>query len=447
MCRFSKAYNVSITVPFLYYHSMQARDYKNLVRMTKIKHQTSLEFQRFDGKGTTKYVYYHPATVPAISDYVFRIDIMELTSPYMLTEGSSCLYGGVYIVQTLLNKDIEILSRCTSIDTSESVNPAYISDLCNVSIVIILYNEYSTRVFLSARYMYSYGDKITTITSTEVDYKEDIISITVPNIKRNEGIRIYSYLLKLRKVQSIDLVFNDKEKFLYINLFRRPCTNIVIFYLQQYSTIMRRKYDQETSNFQIGFDESDNEKPVFSKMHGDLQSIFLNMSACNLFSVPKWKISIQIRWERFQVPKVNATMSITLPQTVVYTTRRTSKFTLHPFWVMVHIQKPQDVPPSAIWRIWIQVYDTVFRVLLEVHTDNESSLIYGWNHFHSADDIYITVNKTVNLLFESNNSATKKHSDIFRMHFTRHFVYNNRITKYNNEKTPQQRHFTFYNQR
>ena len=113
--------------------------------------------------------------------------------PYLLSEGNSCMYGGIYIVQTVLSKDFEILSYCHNYNITVSPN-IMVDDLHNVSIVIIHYSEYSTEIFFRAviRYNDVYGPdyRIKQMTPQEVDYKEDTISFTLPVITKNNLIQI-----------------------------------------------------------------------------------------------------------------------------------------------------------------------------------------------------------------------------------------------------------------
>ena len=188
-------------------------------------------------------------------------------------------------------------------------------------------------------------------------------------------------------------------------------------------------------------------------IHGYFQSIFLNMSACNLFSVPEWQIvieSLDPRWD--PVPQFNTTWNALLPPiaSVITQERDLLPRIQHPYWLLLNIVKPQDVPPYAIWRIGIHVCDyRETRVFLEVFIDDyHSSSIYGWNHLNSPDGVYITVIKVVNVLFESDNSAAHvKCRNIFSVSLRQHFIYDEQITKYIAGETPQQSHFSFYNQR
>ena len=110
-----------------------------------------LEINESRNKGTTKYIYYHPGT--ALNHCILRFIKMDISFPYMLSEGKSCMYGGVYIIRSISSKDSEILSLCTSTLNDDS----HIFDLTDTFVIIIHYSEYSTeRILFYATYASSY---------------------------------------------------------------------------------------------------------------------------------------------------------------------------------------------------------------------------------------------------------------------------------------------------
>ena len=111
--------------------------------------------------------------------------------------------------------------------------------------------------------------------------------------------------------------------------------------------------------------------------------------------------------------------------------------------------KTEDLPAYAIWRVFTYLYNLTAHVSIEVLSDNHhSSSVCEWNRFRSA--VYITVDKAVNILIESNVSADKYRSitssrmDIW---FIRHFIHDDKINKYITGQAPQQSHFSFHKQR
>ena len=68
-------------------------------------------------------------------------------------------------------------------------------------------------------------------------------------------------------------------------------------------------------------------------------------------------------------------------------------------WVMVHLQKPEDVPVYTIWRVDIDAFD-MFRIFIEVLCDHSSSL-YMEGGFTRRKNLYIAVDKEINILLHS----------------------------------------------
>ena len=98
-----------------------------------------------------------------------------------------------------------------------------------------------------------------------------------------------------------------------------------------------------------------------------------------------------------------------MPDIILLTEQRVEILQLHPFWILCYIIKPQDASPYAIWRVQIQISDIVSHVSLEVLIDDyQSSSVYGWSHFNSSYDVYITIDKAINILFEAINPTAHK---------------------------------------
>ena len=41
-----------------------------------------------------------------------------------------------------------------------------------------------------------------------------------------------------------------------------------------------------------------------------------------------------------------------------------------PIWLSVHVQRPEDVPHYAVWKVYVQVTDGMSYVYMEVLTDS-----------------------------------------------------------------------------
>ena len=105
VCKFSRVNDVCSNGPRLYYRAIRARDHqvKNLRIIKFCSRDTDpLEIDEAHSKGTTKYIYYHPELSPG-RECRLMIFRTPFSFPYMLSEGNSCMYGGIYIVQSNLS--------------------------------------------------------------------------------------------------------------------------------------------------------------------------------------------------------------------------------------------------------------------------------------------------------------------------------------------------------
>ena len=444
MCKFSRVADVCTNGPRLYYRAIRARDHQvDNVHLNKFcgLFRGELKINEAHRNDTSKYIYYFPDTaIPR--GCILRIKRMHVSFPYMLIEGSSCMYGGVYIVQSNSCKDSEILSVCNSADGAN----LQMTDLNNVSIVIIHYSEYSTeRITFHAIYT---QNLIFEHLDLNQKYKGETVSITVPKI--SNGF-IQSHQLKLRQIHYVNIRFDASLHIHFIGFLRASCMNATIYYSPHPSNIRGRQYDQETISGRGTFGRKD-----------FVHSIVINMCACNLLTVRVWQIIklAQGGDNKFGIKvlqkEANTTRSYTLPADVVpvhvvWHPSSANINKLRPFWFMVHMLKPEDVPVYAIWRVFTNpghMTQVTSHVSIEVLTDkHHSSSVYEWHHFRSP--VYITVDKAVNILIESRVSVDEQDASIYPMHiwFMRHFIHDDKINKYITGQAPQQSHFSFHNQR
>ena len=156
---------------------------------------------------------------------------MNIGFPYMLSEGNSCIYGGLYIVQSISSRDSEILSLCTSTFSRDR----HICDFNNISVIIIHYSEYSSeRIRFYAKFFYD-GPKYAYL-NLNPTYKEDTLSITIPSESPN-GV-ICSYQFKLRKIHYINISLNANRYIEFNARQRASCINITIFYPKDMSNVL-----------------------------------------------------------------------------------------------------------------------------------------------------------------------------------------------------------------
>ena len=437
MCKFSREDDIYTNGHRLYYRAIRARDHQ-IKKLGKIKEYHSkyyinLHIDEAHSKGTTKYIFYH--TRKSLRKWRLLVYIIPISFPYMLIEGNGCMYGGVYIVQTTSSKDSEIPSFCTPIIERVSI------ELRNIAVMIVHYREYSSEkikfhALCYKSYLYRYMD-------LNQKRKDNILHITLPNfmIYKNridvKGI-IHPFLLKLKKIQYINISCDALLNIEFEGFLRTSCMNITIFYYPHASNIFGRQYDQQTISGQ----------GHFATGRDFIRSVFIDMSACTLVRVPVWEITVLHKYGLILgEPKGkpgNFTSSLYLPADIVHVI--IEAFNKLSFWAMVHMLKPEGVPAYAIWRVFSESIDPTASVFMEVHIDNHnSSSVYEWNNFRSPDGVYITVDKAVNILIESHMDHPMPH-DIC-IWFMRHFLHDDKINKYINGQAPRQSHFSFHNQR
>ena len=450
MCIVSRVHKCS-QISFFWYQALRfdIKYIKNVVSMSKIGNSDStmrsLEIDKSDSRGTTKYIYYHPPTISS-AYYALHIIGMNISFPYMFSEGNSCMYGGVYIIRSVSVNHSEIASFCTpnsnkESDISDFRSTRYVTDLINISIVIIHYAEYSTaRIMFYAEYkVFGFIEHL----KLNPKYlSEETVSITMPKVAAPDyDFYVWSYILKLRKIQYINITLNDKD-LLFVTLaayFRTSCINITVLYSPHPSNIRGRKYDQETRYWHISFE-------IYDFIH----AIFINMTACNLHDVPVWGLLVnKTHFSSSARYNINTTQNFLLSARERLIFQHINRGVVPPFWVMVHMRKPEDIPDYATWRVFIQACYKVSHTYIEASIDDYgSSSVYAWNYFKSPGDFYITVSKAVNIVFESSVSVThEKCAKALTVLFVRHFIYDDRVTKYVSGQTPEQSHFTFHNKR
>ena len=462
-------------VPHLRYQTMRAGDeqVKNLTHKVKsfdeiLLSREHLKLHDLFCKGTNKYIYFHHANFKGVLEILER----SVSFPFMLYEGRSCMYGGIYVVQTLLSMESEIVSLCTPVNDNDLDNTngnfrILIDDLRNVSVVIIHYSEYSSaQITINAIYQYAnFPYKSNWLLEDNLNMKDETIEISVPtvpnNVPRVAMILLGSYRLNLRKIQYINITLEEKNiirmsfNLLYgiCEMHKYSCSYITVFYSTHPSNIKGRQYDVEMIDMY---------ETRAIKRQDFIRSIFINISASNAFDAPVWTLHIA-KDEHTLHYAMNTTYFTFLPTDFLQQSFKlgfyssllgqwqNGKITVTHLWVMVHMVKPKDVPPYATWRVWLEVTDicrTVSHISLEVLVDKyHSSSVYGWSHLSNDDNVYMTVDKTVNILFETACSLWRMPRNIFAVWFLRHFIYDDRAAIYAAGQTPQGSFFTFHNQR
>ena len=143
-------------VPRSYYHAVRAKDedFTSLIGLNISDYFTyfklRLQINDTQNSGTTKYMFNNTAPIYSHNLGVqieFAIRVNNISFPYKLYEGYSCMYGGIYIINSSSSSQSEVLSHCTPISTMNKL----IIPRQDFSVVIIHYSEYSSHIiFLDA---------------------------------------------------------------------------------------------------------------------------------------------------------------------------------------------------------------------------------------------------------------------------------------------------------
>ena len=136
VCEFSSVDPSCMEVPHLHYHAVNATEED--FNILSFNCSWNLNFAEFceimlaipESTGTTKYiahsllhahsllmgydfVYFNCYSLQIDPDHInFFIKEMSISLPYMMYEGYSCMYGGIYIIRALTSGDDEVLSHC-----------------------------------------------------------------------------------------------------------------------------------------------------------------------------------------------------------------------------------------------------------------------------------------------------------------------------------------------
>ena len=97
VCTYSKADTFCTKVTYLHYKATPAAEYH--LRDLRDVFANPVHLSESNSRGTSKYMYSQFSRLPP--HMVLELIIENMDNPYMLYEGMSCIYGGLYIFQTL----------------------------------------------------------------------------------------------------------------------------------------------------------------------------------------------------------------------------------------------------------------------------------------------------------------------------------------------------------
>ena len=452
----------SFTVPQFHYHATSAEEgeFNSIdsaqvacantnIRNTYCKYplHVRLRINETVNRGPTKYMYKHKPFPER--DLILRalvtVNMMSVSFPYMIYEGHSCMYGGVYVIETLSSDVSEIFTHCNQ---SSTMNGEELDFNINIVKIVIHYIEYSgPTITIDVEIKDVHTRPRWPVNLKHSDTKS--VNITLDHMFLEYTLILKSILLDLRSIQYIYITFEKEMIIDKIDVdvgFNAWDTDVCIYCTLVYSphanNIRGRQYDVEVLS--RAFKRSD-----------IIQSISINTSSCSAFIIPMWSVAIQLVLRLHDLNFItfeglNTTSNAVLSNLIMWKQYKLKEEHYQaPFWYMVHMIKPADIPPYAIWRVWMEACFSLSHAALEVPTDNHlSTSVFKWNYFNNNYNVFMTIDAVVNLLFESDNMTIPNEScqDAFKVWFRRHFVYDDRITQYVPGQTSEQ-NFTFHNLR
>ena len=442
VCRFSKSKSDCSKAPSLHYHAMKANityfDKKEVgcsgteMRIDCLHIKTIKNKKIVAGRGTSKFIYLASTITPeGVEKGGIALDIkkMDISFPYMLYEEKSCMYGGVYIIDTSSSEHgHEILSLCDSRTQFLFNLPTW-----RVSIVIIHYEKYSAAgINFEADIVFPYvqdfvlpKDVITVQGETmTVNLTSDMLSIKHHHLPPtyfylDRMVYINSYLIDIRKIQYIQInleiiagvVVQEVEFSVHVPDNAESCVYCTVFYAAQFSNFKTRKYDWE----------------MFSKdfrVSEHFQSTVINMSECGMFTFSIWSFRIGNQPEPYRLYGYNKTFYQILNPLYLEIPLMTHIYSLGPLWWKVHLMRPANVLHDAIWKVQFYMIDAMSYVCMEVLTDSHlSSSVYKWDHYNYTD-AYMIINGGVNFFFSyADSSEIHEFQTLVQLFFERHMIY------------------------
>ena len=388
-----------------------------------------LLFDEVTSRGTTKYSYAFSSKLPT----KLIIKMISETFPHMLYEGHGCIYGGLYIINKLLSKYEYEFSSCTpSIKGLEILIPNY----GEIVLVIIYYGGYSPqRLIFNVQLdeAIEHNHVIVPVSLTQID--EAKVHGTAPYLKgTDQMLTLESNWPDFRKTQYFHISLKNENTAMNVRFNaedRDSCVYCTVTYAPHVSNIKGRQFDVEISN--KTFERRDL-----------IKSVFINISSCNVFSIPTWSVFIYEQRERDDTLLLGMNIQFLAHFLFVRSHWLESQTDMPPAWLMVDMIRPVEIEVHAIWRVWIQVCDVTSQVFLEVVLvdKHRSTLVYRWDHNNTSDDVYMTIDEAVNVLFLSDGSITcGEREKTFSLWFKH---YHNQRTQHVSRETPEQSPFTFH---
>ena len=406
-------------------------DFYNINRTDVKQYLVELKVNKADNTGTSRYRY-------NIREYYYAfmliIRTMNVGGPFMLFEGFGCMYGGLYIVNVFENT--VTWSHCSK--STESTDFRHVLTI-DSSLVLIHYGGYSGNIIHFLAYYEINLHLMYRLPSTTIE--GDTATIPVRPAQR-KLLMVQSFMMNLRHVRHINIkvkMGNTQKLSVEFTVFggSKSCVYCTVFFAPRPSNITGRNYDVQICK-------------KISSRRDHIQSVFINISMCDTFTSLSWTVLFSAATDihlRADVPLKgwNQTDYQFLPVFILKVHHLSRQAERHPAWFLVYMKKTQEIPHYAIWKVWMEVHRTVTQVLFEVFNNSTSSAVYQWYH-HRVSDLYMAIDKAVNLLFKTEN-ITSGYIATFTVWFIRHFIYEDSINEFVPKQMPDLSYITFHKHR
>ena len=452
VCKFSRPNPGCLKGPRLIFQRMQQTigDFRRIENLRNKLHVTGLPLDE-TADGTSKYIYTNDLKPSLTRKIVLQIKKVDISCPYMLYDKQSCMYGGAYIIDKSSSSDLygdEVLSLC---------NPRIKFDInipsLEFSILIIHYEHYSREKLNFKAYLsFTWHDQLV-LQQNSMDVKGQTMSTNVTSAMflKHWDVFVESYLLDLVKIQYFHIVLDVKPHAVHQVTFSvhqpnysESCAYCKLSFANQSSNFMTRQYDTKTFNQTFEITER-------------IESILINMTACDIFTFPVWSLEIWEHspskiWEGYNTTFFSILDSLS----IIVSQYAEDPGLTGPMWLSLHIQRPEDVPPYAVWKVFLKVADGMSHVYMEVLTDNHmSSTVYEWDHQSSSvyewldlnfTYLYMTIDTGINFFFHyTDRNEIPYLTLIMHLNLIRQPLYDERLKISN--KIPRLDNYTFYNMR
>ena len=278
-----------LNVPQLNYHAVLAKqeEFKLITKKISSTRNFTFEINERVNRGSTKYVYISSGCPYSYMQRRLTVKMMRISFPYMLYEGHSCIYGGIYIMEGMLcamfsSNVLETLSLCSQsnrIKNEEIILGYYFA------IVIIHYKEYSgSTIIFEAAVQHTGFMAFSCFANIATAYNKSI-KITL-SFRDNEcELHLQSMRLNLRNIEYVYITFQRQNISSVIWFTPRNkdwCIYCTVFYRPHLSNIIGEEYEKEVLNRTFTRDRI-------------IYFISINTSTCNSFVIPVWSLSIKVK--------------------------------------------------------------------------------------------------------------------------------------------------------